>query len=157
MDPTGNLAPKPFRRLAKPPKVKVEFTDVSGAKYSINVEGPSKDNIAKLMDFIDSISVQQQSTPSQQQDIDTNFARVFRLIEMRFRLVPFSSLDILEAYQREFQLHSNLSTISTYLARLAERGWLIRSRSGSGWIYRLEQDHATQETDFNARTSFIPR
>ena len=157
MDSTADLPPKPFRHFTKPPKVKVEFTDVSGAKYSINVEGPSKDNIAKLMDFIDSISVPQRSALAQQQEPDTNFARVFRLIETRFRLVPFSSLDVLEAYQHEFQLHSNLSTISTYLARLAERGWLVRSRSGSGWIYRLEQDEATQETDFNTRASFIPR
>lgn len=121
-----------------PPKLKIEFTDKKGAKYSFAVEGPSKENILKLMDFIETISTKQPELPTSGNSVaDTNFNKVFGLVQNKFRFGSFTSSDVLEAYEQHFQLRSTLSTISTYLARLAERGLLTRSRNGSGWIYKL--------------------
>jgi hypothetical protein len=120
---------------AKPVKVKIEFADESGTKYSFNIEGSSKENIAKLIDFANSVSAKQPEQP--QEPMDTNFARVFTLIQDRFRFGSFTSSDVLEAYQDEFKISTSLSVISTYLSRLASRNLLTRSRHGSGWIYKL--------------------
>lgn len=136
------------RSTPKPVKVKIEFSDESGAKYSINVEGSSKENIAKLIDFANSVSAKApQAIDQQQEPMDTNFARVYTLIQDRFRFGSFTSSDVLEAYQDEFKLSTSLSIISTYLARLASRNLLTRSRQGSGWIYKLPrpQQSSTQE------------
>ena len=131
----------PLSTAYKPPqksvKVKIEFTDNSGTKYSFNIEGNSKENIAKLIDFAQSISTKDTDVPENQGPIDTNFARVFTLIQDRFRLGSFTSTDILEAYQEEFHNATTLSVVSTYLSRLTQRGLLKRSRHGSGWMYTL--------------------
>jgi hypothetical protein len=130
------------------PKVKIEFTDQKGAKYSFAVEGPSKENMMKLMEFVETVSVKQSDTTTLVDNniIDTNFNKVFGLVENKFRFGSFTSSDVLEAYEQHFQLHTTLSTISTYLSRLAERGVLTRSRRGYGWTYKLiKRQQETQQ------------
>ncbi len=133
----------------KPPKIKIEFSDTSGAKYSFQVEGMSKGNMLKLMEFVDSVSSDSslQDQPKEPQadytNIDTNFSRVYGLLETKFRFGSFTSSDVLEAYEDHYDLPSNLSTVSTYLSRLAERGLVTRTRNGSGWIYKLIRTNQT--------------
>jgi hypothetical protein len=147
-------------------KVKIEFTDQRGAKYCFTAEGPSKENMVKMIDFVETMTSQNDRNHDEEQTpIDTNFARVYNLIESRFKFGSFTSSDVLEAYEDEFQLPSSLSTISTYLARLADRELLTRSRNGAGWIYRLvriEQEAPPEVAVPNVEersspTNFIPR
>jgi hypothetical protein len=126
-----------FKPLQRPVKIKIEFADDSGTKYSFNIEGTSKENIGKLIDFAQTVSTREPHNTGQQEPMDTNFARVYTLVQDRFRLGSFTSNDILEAYLEEFQTPTSLSVVSTYLSRLASRGLLTRSRHGSGWIYKL--------------------
>ncbi len=117
--------------------MKIEFVDQKGAKYSVAVEGPSKESIIQLLDFIQAIS------PTEKEDLvdsvisDTNFNKVLGIVQNKFRSGAFTSKHVLEAYEQHFHLHTTLSTISTYLSRLAERGVLDRHRDGSGWTYKL--------------------
>jgi len=121
----------------RPVKIKIEFADDTGTKYSFNIEGTSKENIGKLIDFAQSVSTKDPQNAEPQEPMDTNFARVYTLIQDRFRFGSFTSSDTLAAYQEEFQTPTSLSIVSTYLSRLASRGLLTRSRHGSGWIYKL--------------------
>ena len=142
------------------PKVKIEFTDQKGAKYSFAIEGPSKENMMKIMEFVETISVKQSDTPTTPETaiIDTNFNKVLGLVQNKFRFGSFTSSDVLEAYEQHFRLHTTLSTISTYLARLAERGLLTRSRNGSGWIYKLlKPQQQPEQLSEPQTTSLIPR
>jgi hypothetical protein len=135
----------PQKQTTKSVKVKIEFADDSGTKYSFNIEGTSKENIAKLIDFAQSVSAKQSSAMDQPQEpMDTNFARVYTLIQDRFRFGSFTSGDVLEAYREEFKISTSLSIISTYLSRLATRNLLTRSRHGSGWIYKLPKTQQQQ-------------
>jgi len=126
-----------FKPSQRPVKIKIEFADDCGTKYSFNIEGTSKENIGKLLDFAQAVSTKDTHNVEQQEPMDTNFARVYTLIQDRFRLGSFTSSDTLEAYLEEFQTPTSLSVVSTYLSRLATRGLLTRSRHGSGWIYKL--------------------
>jgi hypothetical protein len=135
-----DLPPRRLPPKHSAPKVKIEFTDQKGAKYSFAVDGPSKENMGKLLDFVQSISDNAENTNLQEQQqpiTDTNFNKVYGLVLNKFRFGSFTSSDVLEAYEQHYQLRSTLSTISTYLSRLAERGVLSRSRNGTGWIYKL--------------------
>jgi hypothetical protein len=127
-------------------RVKIEFTDSNGAKYSFAIEGkPSKENMSKVIDFVETLSSSGPAQQEQQQfPIDTNFARVYGLIENKFKFGSFNSSDVLDAYVEEFEIPTTLSTISTYLSRLAERGLLSRSRNGAGWIYKLVRIEQSQ-------------
>lgn len=148
----------------KPVKIKIEFNDDSGTKYSFNIEGTSKENIGKLIDFAQLVSSKETTTTQNDQvPIDTNFARLYGLIENRFRFGSFTSSDILEAYQDDFHTRTSLSVISTYLSRLANRGLLTRSRHGSGWIYKLprfeqptQQPITNQKPDLGLRNHIPP-
>lgn len=118
----------------KPVKVKIEFTDDTGTKYSFNIEGSSKDNITKVIDFAQTIS---SKDVENQPLVDTNFAKLYGLLETRFQFGLFTSNDVLRAYQQDFQILTSLSIISTYLSRLTRKGLLTRTRHGAGWIYKL--------------------
>lgn len=126
----------------KPLKVKIEFTDETGARYSFNVEGSSKDNITKVIDLAQTISGRRSDQPSV---VDTNFARLYGLLESRFQFGLFTSSDVLQAYQRDFEIPTTLSVISTYLSRLATRGMLARTRHGSTWVYKLSRTNEQRE------------
>jgi hypothetical protein len=135
----------PFQEPPSPNKhvkIKIEFSDDSGTKYAFNIQGTSKENIAKLLDFAQSVSSHNKQG-SQDGPVDTNFAKLYNLLESKFRFGSFTSSDVLEAYQADFAVPTTLSIISTYLSRLARRGLLLRSKHGSGWIYKLpkKQDH----------------
>jgi hypothetical protein len=130
------------QRKPKAVRIKIEFSDDSGTKYSFNVEGNSKENINKIIDLAQSISSKQPEVPVEDHPaMDTNFAKLYDLLEARFRFGSFTSSDVLEAYQDDFQVPTSLSVISTYLSRMANRGLLTRSRNGAGWIYKLAKLH----------------
>ncbi len=117
-------------------KIKIEFSDDNGAKYALNIDGMSKENISRVMDFVETMSSNKSYT-NNQEPIDTNFSRVYELITKNFRFGSFTSTDVFEAYQDNSTTPTTLSVISTYLTRLAKRELLVRARHGSGWIYKL--------------------
>ena len=123
-------------------KIKIDFTDDSGAKYSFVVEGSSKEKINKLIEFAESAS---SNSNLNEHDFNTNFSKLYGLLESRFRFGTFTSTDVLRAYQVDFNTPTTLSVISTYLARLARRGFLTRARHGSGWNYRLARTEDQRE------------
>jgi hypothetical protein len=125
--------PAPPKRV----KIKIEFTDEAGTKYSFNVEGSSKENVNRLIDFAQTVSAKE--TRLDQEPVDTNFAKLYGLLESRFQFGSFTSSDVLRAYQQDFQTLTTLSVISTYLSRLSNRGLLTRTRHGAGWVYKLSR------------------
>jgi hypothetical protein len=156
-----DLPPGRYPQRQASPKMKIEFTDQKGAKYSFSIESPSKENVSKLLDFVESVSVKSnqetQNASSLPPPADTNFNKVFGLVSNKFRFGSFTSADVLEAYETHFQLRSTLSTISTYLSRLADRGVLTRSRNGAGWIYRLARRKEEQvEKSQSSSSDFTP-
>ena len=48
----------------------------------------------------------------------------------------FSSADIARDYEELHGEPIGLSTVSTYLSRMAERGALKRQKFGNSWVYR---------------------
>jgi hypothetical protein len=124
----------------KPIKVKIEFTDDSGTKYAFNIEGSSKENITKLIEFAQATSAT--TTPLEQDLAGTNFAKLYGLLETRFHFGAFTSTDVLHAYEQDFNTPTSLGVIATYLSRLTKRGMLTRLRHGSGWTYRLARSEA---------------
>ncbi|MEM3383566.1 MAG: hypothetical protein QXL52_02485 [Nitrososphaerales archaeon] len=120
-------------------KIKIEFDDGEGGRYKIHMEGNiHRDKVLKIIDMVEIISDKNDVTkiiPSK----DTTFGRLYNLIEKKFPLGSFTSTDILEAYEDEYNQPIRLSVISTYLQRLTEKGLLTRYRMNQGWSYRRTQ------------------
>lgn len=125
-------------------KIKIEFSDGSGTKYSFNIQGSSNNNIQKLLEFADSVSAKN-NIPNDEQVVDTNFAKLYGLLESRFRFGSFTSNDVLKAYHQDFAQATTHSVISTYLSRMTRRGLLSRVRQGSGWLYKLTRTEEQRE------------
>lgn len=117
-------------------RVKVEFQDEKGTKYSLAVEGRiSREKVLRIMDLMELIDGNdgiQEPAPNE----SSTFGRVFQIIETSYVGKEFSSADIARDYE---ELHGEaiaLSTISTYLSRFADRGALKRQKFGNSWVYR---------------------
>ncbi|MEM4312159.1 MAG: hypothetical protein QXX95_07205 [Nitrososphaerales archaeon] len=125
-------------------KVRLEFEDSEGGKFKLTFEGKiTKDKVLKIMDLIDSINKEEKEIlelPS----LDTSFGKVWRLIEERFSLGSFDSSELTEAYEDRYNEPIKLSTLSTYLARLVDKGILSRRRIGNTWIYKKIRIQPTQ-------------
>lgn len=118
-------------------RFKIEFDDGLGSKYTVSLDGNvSKEKILQLMEFINTIEAGSEKEVFELPSKDTSFGKLYSLIEERFQLGFFTSSDIQEAYEDTYNEPIKISTISTYLARLAEKGILNRQRSGSTWAYR---------------------
>lgn len=125
-------------------RVKLEMETSDGDKVSIVFEGAlNRDKLFQLADFLELIE-----GPSERlSDVRVNkLTRVMELIEKRFPFASFTSREVADVYEHEYRQPISLSTVSTYLSRLADRGYLERFGAGNMARYRLLHE-AKQEAD----------
>jgi hypothetical protein len=82
-------------------------------------------------------------------------SKVWGIIEHKFPYSTFTSSDILEIYEDEYNEPIQLSIISTYLSRYSDRGKLGRSRKGKEWIYKITKPSQVIESQSNQHESQI--
>jgi len=142
--PLWNLGPSPWALPPVRKRVKVEFVDDNGTRYSLAVEGKvSREKVLKIIDLMELVEGQD-SMSQPALDSSTVFGRLFKLIEDSYAAREFSSADIARDYEEQQGVSIGLSTVSTYLCRLADRGMLKRQKFGNSWVYRrahLQTDH----------------
>jgi hypothetical protein len=132
-------------------RFKIELEDAEGSKYNLSLEGNiSKEKIMKIVEFMDLINIESngnnenetsrsnRTTPASVGD------KIWTLAEGKFPYGGFTSTDILELYEDQYNEPIKLSIISTYLSRYAERGRLIRTRQGKEWIYKMTRQQPVQ-------------
>jgi len=118
-------------------RVRFEVETAEGDKISLVFEGSlNREKLYQLADFVELIGGPSDSSAEGR---GSKLTRLMDLIERHFPFTYFSSREVSEAYRHEYREHIPLSTVSTYLARLAERGYLIRSGLGNMARYRIAQ------------------
>lgn len=118
-------------------KVKIELEDGDGTKFTLSLEGRlSREKLMKAADMLEIMDVPLERDSPKYNDKTTFFGRVATLIETMFSAGDFSSSDITRAYEEKYNEPIRLSTISTYLSRLAEKDYLKREKFGNSWVYR---------------------
>ncbi len=126
-------------------KVKVEITDEEGTKYSLALQGKvSQDKLLRMMELIDLLGESGHSTPPTPPNESTTYGRILKLIQASYSVKEFSSADIARDYEDLHTSEIPLSTVSTYLSRLADRGVLKRQKFGNSWVYRLSHPSSSQ-------------
>jgi hypothetical protein len=121
--------------------VKVDFLDDQGTKHSITIEGYiTREKVAKVLDYIELMgAAPKTSKPMIQIQSPRNiFERIQKIISSHFSDRTFVSKDIREYYGEIYGENLSLSTTSTYLSRLVDKGILIRSGSSFEWQYNLK-------------------
>jgi hypothetical protein len=131
-----NFTPSRFLRK----KVKVEITDEEGTTYSLALQGKfTHEKVMRVMELIDLLGQTEHNTSTEVllPSDSTTYGRILKLIRSSYAMKQFSSADIARDYE---DLHASsipLSTVSTYLSRLADRGLLSRQKFGNSWVYRM--------------------
>jgi Penicillinase repressor len=127
-------------------KVKVEITDEEGTTYSLSLQGRfSHEKVIRVMELIDTLSQTDHALPSVlPPDETTTYGRLLKLIQSSYAVKEFSSADIARDYEDRHATPIPLSTVSTYLSRLADRGVLNRQKFGNSWVYRISHLSSSQ-------------
>lgn len=125
-------------------KMRVELFDSDGNRYTIAFEGQvTRDKALRLLDLVELLGGSSGDTPT----VSTSpvqpsshslsrFDKVQAVIQKNFPLIWFSSKDIQSVYEQELKEPVSLSTISTYLSRMATKGMLMRTGTSNNLKYK---------------------
>jgi len=120
-------------------KMRVEVYDDSGNRYTISLEGRvTRKNAIRILDIIELLGGMPQVIPeSESLNELSKFDKVRFIVEKHFPLTWFTARDFKEVYEKEVQERLSLSTVSTYLSRLSQKGLLLKTRNSNRVSYRL--------------------
>jgi len=125
----------------KQKRIRINLEDTDGAKFKFDIEGNvTKDKVLKLFELMDLMNIEEEQAP----DLDSVGGKIWNAVENHFPAGKFTSSDVLEKYEDEYNEPIKLSIISTYLARFASRNRIERKRTGREWSYqiiRIAQKH----------------
>ncbi|HXV46145.1 MAG TPA: hypothetical protein VD736_05685 [Nitrososphaera sp.] len=126
-------------------KFKIELEDVEGSKYNLSLEGNvSKEKIMKIVEFMDLLNIESNGEGETFAKPASVGDKIWGVVESKFPYSGFTSTDILELYEDQYNEPIKLSIISTYLSRYSDRGKLARTRQGKEWIYKVTRQQAAQ-------------
>jgi hypothetical protein len=124
-------------------KIRVELFDSDGNRYTIAFEGQvTRDKALRLLDLVELLGgvpgegPSVTSAPAMPNRVLSRFEKVQMVIQKNFPLIWFSSKDIQYVYEQELKEPVSLSTISTYLSRMASKGLLLRTGTSSNLKYK---------------------
>ena len=125
-------------------KMRVELFDSEGNRYTVAFEGQiTRDKALRLLDLVELLGgMPNDSLPPGTLDAasalrSSRFDKLRSLVQKSFPLVWFSSRDVQSAYEQELKEPVSLSTVSTYLSRMANKGFLLRAGENNNLKYRL--------------------
>lgn len=128
----------------RPRRLKVEFYDSDGVRHSIAIDGPvTKEKVSKILDLVELMSGTPKSSVMALGLSPRKFERLTSMIISQLRGTSFTSSEVRSAFETAFKEGIPLSTVSTYLTRLADRGVLEREWKKRGLMYRVKLDSQT--------------
>lgn len=124
--------------LLNPRKLKIEFYDTDGVHHSITIDGPvSREKVSKILDLVEMISGTPLPSPAALRVSGKKLDRLTSSILTRLNNKPFTSSEAKKTFEIMFSEKIPLSTVSTYLTRLVDRGLLQKHANNNGLRYTV--------------------
>jgi hypothetical protein len=132
--------------------MRVELFDSEGNRYTVTFEGQiTRDKALRLLDLVELLGGMpgEGATSGAENALRSNnlsrFEKVRLVIQKSFPLIWFSSKEVQSVYEQELKEPISLSTVSTYLARMTNRGLLLRAGESNNLKYKTAPKipHAT--------------
>ena len=115
-------------------RIRIDMEDSDGARYDIKLEGNiTKDKILKIFEMMDLMNIEEEEIPT---NMDSIGSKIWNIVDKFFPMGKFTSTNILEKYEDEYNEPVKLSIISTYLSRFTTKGRVNRTRTGREWTYQ---------------------
>jgi len=123
-------------------RIRIDMEDADGAKYDIKLEGNvTREKVLKIFEMMDLMNIEQgPETPN----LNSIGGKIWGIIDKHFPVGKFTSSEILEKYEDEYDEPIKLSVVSTYLSRFTSKDKIERSKKGREWAYqtiKLSQKH----------------
>jgi len=121
-------------------KMRVELYDGDGNRYTVSFEGQiTREKALRLLDLVELLGGMPSGggNPAAAGNEVSKYDRVRMVAQKHFPIVWFSSRDMQSVYEQEFKEPISLSTVATYLARMTNRGILVKMGSSKSLKYKL--------------------
>ena len=128
-------------------RLKIEVRDDEGNAITVAFQGQlTRQKALQLLDFVELLG----GVSSRREDVDalsdlSKYAKLRLVITERFPIGWFTSTEALIAYEEAVNEPMNLSTASTYLARLTQANFLSRAGTQGRRRYKIRRHPPTQE------------
>lgn len=110
--------------------------DADGARYDIKLEGNvTREKVLKIFEMMDLMNIEEEQVTTT--NMDSIGSKIWHIVDKFFPLGKFTSTNILEKYEDEYNEPVKLSIISTYLSRFSTKGKIERIRTGREWTYQI--------------------
>ncbi len=126
-------------------KIRIELFDREGNKYTMSFEGRvTRDKAVRLLDLVELLG----GVPGEEASVGsgtpmnelTKYDRVQVIVQNHFPVGWFTSKEVQSVYEQEIKEPMGLSTVSTYLSRMTERGMLVKARASKQLKYRMARN-----------------
>ncbi len=135
-------------------QIRIDMEDSDGARYNIKLEGNvTRDKVLKIFEMMDLMNIEEEEQKII--NMDSVNSKIWNIIDKFFPIGKFTSTNILEKYEDEYNEPVKLSIISTYLSRFSTKGKLNRSKAGREWQYQTmkivekQQNFQLRNNDFS--------
>lgn len=120
-------------------KMRVEVYDESGNRYTITFDGRvTREKALRILDMVELLGGMPGVEPELINQVEVSkIDKIRYIVERNFPLAQFSAKDAKSFYEKETGEPISLSTASTYLSRLADKGLLLKTRNSNKIFYRL--------------------
>jgi hypothetical protein len=116
-------------------RIRIDMEDADGARYDIKLEGNvTREKVLKIFEMMDLMNIEEELPETT--NMDSIGSKIWYIVDKFFPMGKFTSTNILEKYEDEFNEPVKLSIISTYLSRFSSKGRVDRTRTGREWTYQ---------------------
>ena len=115
-------------------RIRIDMEDSDGARYDIKLEGNvTREKVLKIFEMMDLMNIEEEQETT---NLDSIGAKIWYIVDKFFPMGKFTSTNILEKYEDEYNEPVKLSIVSTYLSRFSSKGKINRIRTGREWTYQ---------------------
>ena len=115
-------------------RIRIDMEDTDGARYDIKLEGNvTREKVLKIFEMMDLMNIEEEQEAT---NMDSVGSKIWSIVDKFFPMGKFTSTNILEKYEDEYNEPVKLSIISTYLSRFSSKGRVDRIRTGREWTYQ---------------------
>ena len=115
-------------------RIRIDMEDTDGARYDIKLEGNvTREKVLKIFEMMDLMNIEEEQETA---NMDSIGSKIWYIVDKFFPIGKFTSTNILEKYEDEYNEPVKLSIISTYLSRFSTKGKMDRIRTGREWTYQ---------------------
>ncbi len=125
----------------KPRRLKVEFYDSDGVRHAITMDGPvTREKVGKILDLVEVMAGTPRATAAALAFSPRKLDKLASTIMSQLKAREFTSSEARKAFEKTFGESIALSTVSTYLSRLVDRGVLERGTEKPVLHYRVTRE-----------------